>query len=342
MNANSSLARLLRNVRLPVIAAPMFTVSYPRLVSAQCKAGIIGSFPAMNARSPELLENWLSNLKKELDEAAAETGITPAPFAVNLIVNDSNLRLAQDMRTCTDQQVPIFITSLRAPPRELIDAAHAYGGLVLHDVISLRHAEKALDAGVDGLILVAAGAGGHAGALSPFALLNEVRRIFDGPIALSGAISSGSDVLAAQAMGADFAYIGTRFIATAEAEAVPQYKETLLAAAARDILYTDFFTGVHGNYLRPSIIAAGLDPDKLNKPEEKKGYFGPSSDKDRPKNWKDIWGAGQGVGSIDDIPTVAALIDRMVGEYGEAARRVAMQAARHANNYQTITTEETS
>lgn len=318
-----TLPPLLRDLRLPVIAAPMFTVSYPPLVSAQCRAGIVGSFPVLNARPAELLRDWLHQLQEELAAAPGpRPGSRPAPFAVNLNVNDANVRLAQDMRVCLDARVPIFITSLRAPPRELIEAVHGYGGLVLHDVVSLRHAEKALQAGVDGLILVAAGAGGHGGTLSPFAFLAEARRLFDGPIALSGAIASGADVLAARAMGADFAYIGTRFVATEESEASEGYKRTLLAARASDVVYTDFFSGVPANYLRQSIEAAGLDPAGLRKPDGAPGYFGIASAAARPRNWKDIWAAGHGVGAIDDLPGVAQLVDRLEAEYEQAGARM--------------------
>lgn len=322
----SGLPLPLRDLRLPIIAAPMFTVSYPSLVSAQCRAGIVGAFPVLNARPPELLRDWLQRLHEELASTSAtpgpRPGLRPAPFAVNLNVNDANVRLAQDMRECLDARVPIFITSLRAPPRELVEAVHAYGGIVLHDVISLRHAEKALEAGVDGLILVAAGAGGHGGTLSPFAFLAEVRRIFDGPIALSGAISSGADVLSARTMGADLAYMGTRFIATRESEAGEDYKRTLLEARASDIVYTDYFSGVHANYLRQSIETAGLDPVHLRKPDGAPGYFGIASAAARPRNWKDIWAAGHGVGAVDDAPNVADLVDRLEAEYERAAERL--------------------
>lgn len=332
MAVSSSLPAPLQGLRLPIIAAPMFTVSYPRLVSALCRTGVVGSFPALNARPVKVLDQWLRSLKDELSAAAASRpDIKPAAFAVNLIVNEANQRLEQDICACIEHQVSIYISSLRAPPKELVDAAHAYGGIVLHDVVSIRHAEKALKAGVDGLILVAAGAGGHAGTLSPFALLNEVRRIFKGPVALSGTITTGADVLAAQAMGADFAYIGTRFIATQESEAVQDYKDTLLRATAGDIFYTDFFTGVRGNYLRQSIEAAGLVPEQLKKAEDSRGYYGPASSNDRPKNWKDIWGAGQGVGSIDDIPFTAELIDRMEAEYRAAGARLPSLWAPYCN-----------
>ena len=323
MTTSLPLPQPLQGLRLPVIAAPMLTVSYPRLVSALCRAGVVGSFPALNARPAPVLGEWLTALKQDLAAAAAVPGARkPAAFAVNLIVNQSNPRLEQDMRTCIEHRVPIYITSLQAPPKELIDAAHACGGIVLHDVVNLRHAEKALKAGVDGLIVVAAGAGGHAGTLSPFALVNEVRRIFSGPVALSGAMATGADVLSAQAMGADLAYIGTRFIATQESEAVQAYKDTLMQASAGDICYTDYFTGVHGNYLRQSIEAAGLVPAQLKKSDDGRGYFGPASAQERPKNWKDSWGAGQGVGSMHDIPSIAELMDRMEAEYRAATQRL--------------------
>lgn len=254
----------LRKLSLPVISSPMFTVSYPELVLAQCKAGIVGSFPALNARQPELLDAWLRDMKQELAAyQAVNPDVVVGPIAVNQIVHASNVRLEQDVETCIRHQVPIIITSLRAPAREIIDAVHAYGGVVFHDVISLRHARKALEAGVDGLILVAAGAGGHGGTLSPMALVGEVRRLFSGPLALSGAIASGNAILAAQTMGADFAYVGTRFIASQEANASDAYKQALLRASASDIIYTNLFSGVHGNYVRESIELAGLDPDKL-------------------------------------------------------------------------------
>ncbi|MEO1358627.1 MAG: nitronate monooxygenase family protein, partial [Pseudomonadota bacterium] len=253
---------------------------------------------------------------------AAHPDAVVGPIAVNQIVHHSNARLEQDVATCVKHKVPIFITSLRAPVKEILDAVHSYGGIVLHDVINLRHAEKALEAGVDGLILVAAGAGGHAGTLSPFALVGEVRRIFDGPIALSGAIATGDAILAAQAMGADFAYIGTRFIASQEAHAAESYKQAILRAAASDIVYTNLFTGVHGNYIRESIELAGLDPAALPEADKSKMNFGDGNS--RAKAWKDIWGAGQGVGQIADLPPAAEIVARMKAEYDAAKLRLAL------------------
>ncbi len=317
----SHLPSPLQNLALPVVASPMFTVSYPELVLAQCKAGIVGSFPALNARPPELLDQWLTDMKAELlsfQKANPEQKV--GPIAVNQIVHDSNVRLMQDVEVCVKHQVPIFITSLRAPVPAIIDAVHAYGGIVLHDVINIRHARKALDAGVDGLIVVAAGAGGHAGAQSPFALVGEIRRIFDGPIILSGAISTGGAILAAQAMGADLAYIGTRFIASQEANAVQDYKDAIVRAAASDIVYTNLFTGVLGNYIRESIERAGLDPDNLPTAEQGMNF---SSGSSKPKSWKDIWGAGQGVGQIDSVEPVSQIVAQLMAEYDEARRRIA-------------------
>lgn len=318
---------VLKGLRLPVIAAPMFTVSYPELVMAQCKAGIVGSFPALNARPPELLDEWLSQILEELQSFQEKhANYSVGPLAVNQIVHISNTRLEQDMRICVKHRIPIYITSLRAPIKEMIDAVHSYGGIVLHDVISMRHAEKALEAGVDGLILVAAGAGGHAGNLSPFALVGEVRKIFSGPIILSGAISSGSAVLAAQAMGADFAYMGTRFIASQEAHASEKYKEAIVGAFAADIVYTDYFTGISGNYIKQSIQNAGLDPDHL--PAGDPGAFAKLSQSEKEgggsKAWRDIWGAGQGVGLINDVPSVAQIVDTLEAEYLEARKQLAL------------------
>ncbi|MBY4946185.1 nitronate monooxygenase family protein [Cupriavidus respiraculi] len=311
----------LQGLTLPVISSPMFIVSYPELVLAQCKAGIVGSFPALNARPAELLADWLTQMQEELAGfQAANPGARVGPIAVNQIVHASNVRLEQDIRVCVDHKVPIFITSLRAPMKEMIDAVHSYGGIVLHDVINLRHAQKAIEAGVDGLILVAAGAGGHAGTLSPFALVGEVRKIFDGPIALSGSIATGDAVLAAQAMGADFAYVGTRFIASQEAHASESYKQSITSAAAADIVYTNLFTGVHGNYIRESILNSGLDPDNLPAADKSKMDF--SSGTSKAKAWKDIWGAGQGVGQIDDIPTAGEIVARMKAEYDAARARL--------------------
>jgi len=284
-----ALPAVLQHLSLPVVASPMFIVSYPELVLAQCKAGIVASFPALNARPPEQLDGWLVRIREQLAEhRTRHPGAVVGPIAVNQIVHQSNARLERDVRVCVDHQVPIFITSLRAPAKEIVDAVHGYGGIVLHDVINLRHAHKALDAGVDGLILVAAGAGGHAGTLSPFALVGEVRRLFDGPIVLSGAIATGAAILAAQAMGADLAYIGTRFIATREAHASESYKQAIVAADANDIIYTNLFTGVHGNYIKQSIVAAGLDPDDLPVVDKTTMNFGDGGSK--AKAWRDIWG----------------------------------------------------
>jgi len=302
---------------LPVIGAPMFIVSGPDLVIAQCKAGVVGAFPALNARPAQMLDSWLTRIERELSEfAAANPELPVAPYAVNQIVHASNARLADDMRVCEAHRAPIVITSLR-PPDEVVAAVHGWGGIVLHDVISVRHAEKALAAGVDGLILVCAGAGGHAGALSPFALLQEVRAFYDGPIALSGAIASGAAILAAQALGADLAYIGTRFIATAEADADPRYKQMLIDGAAADIVYTPYVTGVAGNYLKSSIAAAGLDPEHLASADKSRMDFATSA-----KAWRDIWGAGQGLGAIADAPPVDSLVRRLSSEYVAAKRRL--------------------
>ena len=314
-----ALPAVLRNLTLPVVASPMFIVSYPELVLAQCKAGIVGSFPALNARPAGLLDEWLTQMGESLAAyRAAHPGARIGPIAVNQIVHQSNARLEDDVRVCVEHEVPIFITSLRAPAREIIDAVHHYGGLVLHDVINLRHAQKALEAGVDGLILVAAGAGGHAGTLSPFALVGEVRRMFDGPIVLSGSIANGGSILAAQAMGADLAYMGTRFIATQEAHAVDDYKRAIVNSSASDIVYTNLFTGVHGNYIRESILNAGLDPEALPESDKTKMNFG----SDKAKAWKDIWGAGQGVGLMNDVPSVATLVERLKREYDDACARL--------------------
>jgi nitronate monooxygenase len=307
----SSLANALD---LPVIGSPMFIVSGPELVIAQCLNGVVGSFPALNARPADQLDVWLARIKAELAAAkAADPSRKIAPFAVNQIVHASNDRLRHDMEVCVKHEVPIIITSLRAPG-EVVAAAHSYGGLVFHDVTTIRHAQKALEAGVDGLILVCAGAGGHAGTLSPFALVGEVRRFFDGPIILSGAIATGQAILATQAMGADLAYIGTRFIATQEANAAQGYKDMIIGTSAADIVYTPYFTGVPGNYLKPSIAAQGLDPDALPDADKTKMSFGSGT----AKAWRDIWGSGQGVGLIDDAPPVAQVIARLKAEYLQA------------------------
>jgi nitronate monooxygenase len=317
-----ALPPVLQDLTLPVIASPMFIASGPALVAAQCKAGIVGSFPALNARPAEQLDVWLTDLQRELaDYQAANPGKKVGPIAVNQIVHQSNDRLAHDVEVCVKHQVPIIISSLRAPPPEMLDAVHAYGGIVLHDVVSIRHAEKALEAGVDGLILVAAGAGGHAGALSPFALVGEVRKFFDGPIALSGAIATGDAILAAQAMGADFAYIGSRWLATKESNVSDAYREAIVESAASDVVYTNLFTGVHGNYLKKSIVAAGLDPDNLPVSDKSKMSFGSGS----AKAWRDIWGAGQGVGLMEDVPTVAEMVERLAQQYQAAKERLGIR-----------------
>lgn len=308
-------------LRLPLIGAPMFIVSGPELVIAQCKAGIVGSFPALNARPQSLLEDWIRRIKDELGAHAEEhPDDNVAPFAVNQIVHASNTRLQQDLEVCVRLEVPIIITSLR-PPADVVDAVHSYGGLVFHDVISIRHTRKAIEQGVDGIIAVTAGAGGHAGSLSPFALVKEIRREFDGVIILSGAMTTGSDVLAAQAIGADLAYIGTRFIATEEANAVPEYKEMLVRSTAADIVYTPYFTGIHGNYMRASVEKAGLDPSTLNDADKVDMDFG-KRDENEAKAWKDIWSAGQGVGTIDDVVSARTLVLRMEQEYRDAQSRL--------------------
>ena len=322
--------------RVPVIGAPLFTVSYPELVLAQCKAGVVGSFPALNARPEEKLSEWLLMMKKELEEHRAQNpDAVIAPFAVNQICHHSNNKLEHDMEMCVEHEVPIVITSLRAP-KFVVDAVHSYGGAVMHDVINIRHAKKAIDEGADGLILVCAGAGGHAGALSPFALVREVREFFDGPVALSGSISHGASVLSAQAMGADFAYIGTRFIATQEANASQGYKDMIVESSAKDIMYSSTFTGVHGNYLKPSVVNAGLDPEDLPYADKNDMNFG-SSGKDMDKSiaqgdnqkkaWKDIWGSGQGIGNLHDVPTVMEAVDALVEEYEEAKSALSSKSA---------------
>ncbi len=307
---------------LPVVGAPLFIVSGPELVIAQCKAGIVGSFPALNARPQHVLGEWLTRIAGELGEWEAKTGKKAAPYAVNQICHVSNDRLMADVETCVKHKVPITITSLRAP-KAVVDAVHSHGGLLWHDVINIRHARKAVEEGVDGLILVCAGAGGHAGTLSPFALVPEVRQWFNGTVLLSGSIAHGRSVFAAQALGADLAYLGTRFIATKEANADEGYKRTIIEAAAKDIVYSNLFTGVHGNYLGPSIAAAGLDPDNLPESDKSKMNFGSGGNMAK-KAWKDIWGAGQGVGQIDSAPSVADVVARMKQEYDDA--RHAMMA----------------
>jgi nitronate monooxygenase len=301
----------LANLRIPLIGAPLFIIAQPELVIAQCCAGIVGAFPALNARPAEMLDEWLTHIKVSLaQEKKDHPEKVIAPFAVNQIVHASNERLQCDLQLCVKHEVPIVITSLR-PPGEVVEAVHSYGGLVFHDVISVRHAQKAIEMGVDGLILVCAGAGGHAGLMSPFALITEVRKFWDGPLILSGAMSKGEHVFAAQAMGADMAYMGTRFIASKEAIAPDAYKQSLVDSQANDIIYSNLFTGVHGNYLRSSILAAGLDPEHLPEPKEQAMNFSSPS----AKAWRDIWGAGQSVSGIDSVETVQVIVDRLVDEY---------------------------
>ncbi len=312
------LPKILQNdLSIPVIGSPLFLVSGPELVIAQCKAGIVGSFPALNARPQHVLEEWFIRIKEELAQAKAENPDLPiAPYAVNQICHASNDRLMGDMELCVKHEAPIIITSLR-PPEEIVTAAHSYGGLVYHDVISVRHAKKAAEQGVDGLILVCAGAGGHAGTLSPFALVREVREFFDGTIILSGSISSGSAVASSLALGADLAYLGTRFIATEEANAEEEYKDMLIESVADDIVYSSLFTGVHGNYLKGSVENAGLDPNNLPEANKSSMNFGSGGNTDA-KAWKDIWGSGQGIGSIKDSPSVQTLVNQLTEEFKEA------------------------
>ncbi len=298
---------MLAGLKLPLVAAPLFLVSTPELVIAQCRAGIVGTFPALNARPAAQLDTWIEQIV---------AAIGNAPYGINLIVHKTNPRLPEDVATLVRHRVPIVITSV-GEPSAVVAAIHSYGGLVLHDVISVRHARKAIEAGVDGLILVCAGAGGHGGLISPFALVSEVREFYDGPILLSGALTAGRHIKAALVMGADLAYMGTRFIATQEANATDSYKQMILESSAADLVYTPAFTGVHGNYLRGSILNAGLDPENIvggkDKPDMTLG-----AEKAEAKAWKDIWGAGQGVGSIHDLPTVAELVERLTAEYTAA------------------------
>ncbi len=309
---------LAERLRIPVIGSPLFIISGPELVIAQCKAGIVGSFPALNARPASQLDEWLAQITEELADWDRKNPDTPsAPFAMNQIVHKTNDRLEHDVEMAVKYKVPVTITSLGA--REDVNKAiHSYGGVVLHDVINDRFARKAVEKGADGLIPVAAGAGGHAGHLSPFALIQELREWFDGPIALSGSIANGAAILGAQAMGADLAYIGSAFIATKEANAVQGYKDMIVASSGDDIVYSNLFTGVHGNYLRPSIEAAGLDPDNLPESDPSKMSFG-SGGNQKAKAWKDIWGCGQGIGAIKEIPSAGEMIDRLAAEY-EAAK----------------------
>jgi nitronate monooxygenase len=311
---------LKKRLRIPAIGSPLFIVSNPDLVIAQCKAGIVGSFPALNARPAEVLDEWLKRITGELGEwDAKHPDRLSAPFAVNQIVHRTNERLQHDVELCVKHKAPIVITSLGAR-EEVNEAVHSYGGIVLHDVINNRFARKAIEKGADGLILVAAGAGGHAGKINPFALVHEVREWFDGPIALSGAIASGDGILAAEAAGADLAYIGSAFIATKEANAIEPYKQMIVESGADDIVYTNLFTGVHGNYLKPSISRAGLDPENLPSGDPSKMDF--ASGAERRKVWKDIWGSGQGIGAMKGIVPAAELVDRLAREYHAARARL--------------------
>jgi len=314
----SSLPAPLTALPFPVIGSPLFIISNPKLVIAQCTSGVVGAMPALNARPAEQLDDWLAEITEALAaHNAAHPDAPAAPFAINQIVHKSNERLEHDMTLCVKYQVPIIITSLGA--REDVNAAaHRYGGVVLHDVINNKHAHKAIEMGADGLIAVAAGAGGHAGVKSPFALVQEIRQWFDGPLALSGSIATGAAVLAAQAMGADFAYIGSAFIATHEARAADAYKQAIVDGTSDDIVYSNLFTGVHGNYLAPSIRAAGLDPDHLPQSDPSKMNFGG----DRSKAWKDIWGCGQGIGAITQLQSAAELVARLKSEYARARQRL--------------------
>ena len=316
----SKLPPVLQNLSLPVIGSPLFIISNPKLVIEQCKAGVVGSMPALNARPAELLDEWLAEITETL---AAYNKAHPdrpaAPFAINQIVHKSNDRLEHDMQVCAKYKVPIVITSLGAR-EDVNQAVHGWGGVVLHDIINNKFAKKAIEKGADGLIAVAAGAGGHAGVKSPFALIQEIRQWFDGPIALSGSIASGGAVLAAQAMGADFAYIGSAFIATHEARASDAYKQAIVDGSSDDIVYSNLFTGVHGNYLAPSIRAAGMDPDNLPESDPSKMNFGG----DAKKAWKDIWGCGQGIGAIQGVTSTAELVDRLRAEYQAARARLAL------------------
>ena len=313
---------LTERLRLPVVASPLFIISHPALTLAQCKAGVVGSFPALNARPESQLDEWLAMITEDLAAHNAANPERPAaPFAVNQIVHTSNKRLEHDLMLCVKYKVPIVISSLGAVP-EVNAAVHSYGGIVLHDIINNRHANSVIRKGADGLIAVAVGAGGHAGQLSPFALIQEIREWFDGPLLLAGAIATGGAVLAAQAAGADMAYIGSPFIATEEARAADAYKQAIVDGTAADIVYSNYFTGIHGNYLKPSILAAGLDPDKLPEADPSKMDFEAATN--GVKAWKDIWGSGQGIGAVKAIQPVATLVDRLEAEYNQARARLAL------------------
>lgn len=312
-----ALPPILQNLRIPAFGAPLFIIQNPEMVIAQCKAGIPGCFPALNAREadgePPLLDAWLTRINEELDRHNQANPDNPAaPYSINQIVHRSNVRLQRDIEIMVKHEVPIVVCSLGAR-EEVYEAVHSYGGIALHDIINNFFAKKAISKGADGLIAVAAGAGGHAGALSPFALISEIREWFDGPLLLSGAMSQGNQLLAAQAMGADLGYIGTAFIATEEANAQPEYKKMLVECSSDDIVYSSLFTGVWGNYLKPSIARAGMDPDNLPESDPTKMNF--SSGSSKPKSWKEIWGSGQGIAAIKDVPTMAALVDRLEAEY---------------------------
>ena len=316
-----SLPPILQNLEMPIVAAPMFIVSGPELVIAQCKAGIVGSFPALNARPAEELEKWIVRIKLELEQYQKDNPDKKvAPFAVNQICHPSNNRLEHDNEVCRKHEVPIIITSLQAN-QDVYDATHSYGGTILHDVVNIRHSKKALSMGADGLIAVCTGAGGHAGRLSPFALIPEIRQFHDGPLLLSGSIATGGSVAAALAIGADLAYIGTRFIACKETNAEQGYKDEIIESSGKDIVYSSLFTGVHGNYLRGSIEKAGLDPDNLPTADKTSMNFGSGGNTDA-KAWKDIWGAGQGVGSVHEAPPVQDIVDQIKTEYADAIKRV--------------------
>ncbi|MBT2325785.1 nitronate monooxygenase [Variovorax paradoxus] len=319
----SKLPPVLAKLPLPIIGSPLFIISNPKLVIAQCKAGVVGAMPALNARPASQLEDWLAEITEELAAYDKANPDRPAaPFAINQIVHKSNDRLEHDMEMVVKYKVPIVITSLGART-DVNDAVHSYGGVTLHDIINNAFARKAIEKGADGIIAVAAGAGGHAGIKSPFALVQEIRGWFDGPIALSGSIATGGAVLAAQAMGADFAYIGTAFIATEEARASAEYKQAIVDGTSDDIIYSNLFTGVHGNYLAPSIVAAGMDPANLPEGELKTMNFG-GGEGSKAKAWKDIWGSGQGIGAVTEVATAAAFIDKLKREYDEARRRLAL------------------
>lgn len=325
---------LQQNLRLPVVAAPMFLTSGPDLVAACCEAGIAGTFPALNQRTTEGFEAWVVDIQARLQRFRERTGREPAPFGVNLIVHKTNPRLEADLAVCERHRVPLIITSLGAASH-VVERVHAYGGVVFHDIITVRHARKAAEAGVDGLIAVAAGAGGHAGTWSPFALVGEIRQFFDKTLLLAGAISSGRDIAVAQMMGADLAYMGTRFIATRESLVADAYKNMVVDSGAADIIYTPAISGVHANFLRPSIEAAGLDPQTLEKPEVVdfgselvEAHEGPR-DKSKPSAWRDVWSAGQGVGGIHDVPTVAVLVERLHAEYSAAVKGFEVVAGRY-------------